>query len=720
MYDYENNYYFIMLENTYVLMSLGFLLSFSACYLSFGFVDSLYKSIRNSYRKLLFSYAAVTGTGLFVLHVLIYSALDQQIPFNHGISISLVLSYLFSYLVAVSVLHVANKKTLPIKSLMAVALQTGISGFAMFYFYESSITTKPVELSLLASVFAIILCMLVGALGTITLFWLKKYSGPTTYQIKAFFAFILTIGIFATHLGFHVALDDQVTTLITGTTSLHAQNIMVGLIMTFLFMSAFILMIFYDKITVSEDRKFNFVDTVNQKKKVAFDQLTKLPNRFSLNQHLKTATNRSQRSGHSLALVYIDLDHFKPVNDNFGHHVGDLLLIEVAKRFHKALRNCDYIARVGGDEFIAVLDDIEDEEKIVTVTNRILDSIKTSFYIKSHLIDISCSIGVAIYPRDGDIEQLHLNADAAMYKAKEGGKNQLRFYDAEIEQASDELNKLKSEISQGIAKKEFILYFQPKVDTISQTPTGAEALLRWRHPEKGLLNPIYFIEAAEKFGMMDTLNTWVIEDVCATIAEAKAEGIDLDISINLSRQQFRSTDLVEKVTDIIDRHRISPDRITFEITETNAIHNQEQFKKILTQFKAANLKVAIDDFGLHPFSLTYLQDLDISEVKLDRSFITDVATNKASLAIVDAVTKLAHALDLTVVAEGVEHHDQSRVLARTGCDQLQGYYFSRPMPKHELFEIYMRIDESLGRNGSVSALEFQEILKDVKKTDNIY
>jgi diguanylate cyclase len=706
----------MLLENSYFLMFMAFIASIIACFASFGFVEALFRAISERYLKLLFIFSAIIGIGLLLVHAAAHSALDGVPIFGNRFSLYIILCYLFAFTIGVTVLDVSNKKKLPIKSLVIVALQTGFSSFGIFYFYELASIGADFSIMPIAAIIATMLSMMVGVLSVVTFFWIKKYSGPQPNKIKTFFASVITVGIFATHIAFNAAiLTSDKAIFKNAMTMNNSLSVLSALVLVFVFLTAFILVIFYDKINLQADKKLNFVNTVQGSLKQAFDPLTKLPNRDSLNQHLNLAAKRCERIGDSMAIAYIDLDHFKPVNDNFGHHVGDLLLIEVANRFNSAIRNCDYIARTGGDEFVAILGEINAHESIVTVVQRIVDAVKEPFYIEGHLIEISCSVGVAIYPRDGNLEKLKVSADAAMYKAKESGRNQYRFYDAEIEQASDEMQKLRQEILHGLEKNEFMLHFQPKVDSVTQAPVGAEALLRWKHPVKGLLTPIYFIEAAERFGFIEKLNTWVIVEACKTIFEAKQKNINLNISVNLSRQQFRNPMLVDYIKNIMAQYNIPPQSLIFELSETHAIHNQNQFKKLLSKFKIAKLKVSIDDFGLHPFSLTYLQNLEVSEVKLDKSFTSGVAKYPSSLAIVDAVVKLAHALNLNVVAEGVESEEQCKALATTGCDQMQGYYFSKPIPKDGLYAMFKSLDDKFNQTGQYSVQDYQDALLSSKQ-----
>jgi len=296
-----------------------------------------------------------------------------------------------------------------------------------------------------------------------------------------------------------------------------------------------------------------------------------------------------------------------------------------------------------------------------------------------------------MYPQDGNLQKLKLNADAAMYKAKENGKNQYRFFDAEIEQASDEMQQTRVELKQAITHQEFRLLFQPKVDALTRIVHGAEALLRWQHPTRGLLSPNNFIEAAERFGMIEEINAWVISQACSTIKQARDRGIDLSISVNMSNQQFRNKQLSSLIQSILEQHEVEARNLILEVSETNAIHHQAQFQETLRHFKQQGLKISLDDFGLHPFSLTHLQDLEISEVKLDRTLTKGVAASNTALLIVEAIVKLAHALDLNVVAEGVEDEDQRKALVSIGCDQMQGFLFSKPVEQKFLFDVFSEL-----------------------------
>jgi EAL domain-containing protein (putative c-di-GMP-specific phosphodiesterase class I) len=281
-------------------------------------------------------------------------------------------------------------------------------------------------------------------------------------------------------------------------------------------------------------------------------------------------------------------------------------------------------------------------------------------------------------------------ADAAMYKAKENGKNQFKFFDAEIEFASDQMLEMHRDLRQAIDNDEFMLLFQPKIDCKTQKPIGAEALIRWNHPTKGLLLPNTFLPAAERFGLISNINEWVVQESCRAIYNAKNLGIDMSISINLANQQFRNPNLVVEVLAILNQYDISPCNLTFEIKETTAVSNEMQFMALLEDFKDAYINVALDDFGSHNFNLSYLQKLKVNEVKLDRVFIAQMNENKTSHALVDAVIRLAHALNLNVVAEGVETEAQRKALTDLGCNYMQGHLFSKAINEKKLLALFIQ------------------------------
>jgi diguanylate cyclase (GGDEF)-like protein len=428
------------------------------------------------------------------------------------------------------------------------------------------------------------------------------------------------------------------------------------------------------------------------------DTLTQLPNRRTLMQHLEAATRRSERSGTRLAIAFIDIDNFKQINDSFGHQVGDLVLQETAKRLVAAVRGCDEVARIGGDEFIALIEEVKSDEDCITIIERMVSSIRETCIIKHSEINLSVSIGVAMFPRDGTIEQLISLADVAMYRAKKDGKNQFRFFDAEIASASDELLEMQHDLKSALANDELKLHYQIKVDSLTRAPVGAEALLRWQHPVKGLLHPADFMQAAERSGLSSAIGNWVIEESCRTLHRLNYLRIPFSISINLLHQQLRNANLVSEIITMLKRFDLPTSSIIIEITESVAIKNQILFNNQLNRFKTANIRVAIDDFGTQSSSLIHLQNWQVSELKLDSAFTENIENNYKTRGVIQAVIELAHVLELNVVAEGVE----------LGCDQLQGFLISRPVPEEPLIRLLKKLSMHFKLTG-------QFLVDDLKK-----
>jgi diguanylate cyclase len=664
-----------------------------ATFIAFGFVSHLYRSSASSRFWLLPTYSIAIGSGIWGVQLLNWLSFHTASALKFSIPI-LAASWLISCLVGLSICFAAGKRSVPFPLLISNSLIAGLCSYAMFYctavaiHTATNITFDPISL-LIAFLMAIVVCML----AILTLSWMKEYAGEHVLLVKVILSVITAAAIFGLHIAFSASINLQTSVQVALEHTVSDKKLLAGIIslsIVCLFLLVFTVAIFYEKFGKST---FNF-GILNKQKKLnvhvldAKDTLTDLPNRRAFQHQLEAASKRCTRTGDSIAVAFIDLDHFKPINDQFGHHVGDAVLTSVAQRLQAAVRGCDLVARLGGDEFVALIEEIKSDEDIVPIVERIVLSIKEPFLVDHHHIEISCSVGIAIYPRDGDIEKLMICADTAMYKAKEAGKNQFKFYDTQIESASEQLLVLHHDLLRAFEHNELNLAFQPKFDCKTRLPIGAEALVRWNHPSKGELSPKDFIAEAARFGLVNKINDWVLEEVCRTIQQANHEGIDLNISINLANQQFRNANLVHEVTEVLRQYEVPANKLTFEIKENSAIKNEQQFKLLISQFKLAKIKIALDDFGLNPFTLTYLQELNIDELKLDRAFIAKMSENQSSRALVDGVIRLAHALGFNVVAEGVETDEQCNMLADLGCNHMQGYLFSTPIAKEGLLNLF--------------------------------
>ena len=701
-----------MLESSNIWLILTSLAAGTvASMISFHFVEKLFYSDESTQKSLFAIYSITLGAGLLGLHYIDWILIKggAQIQWN---LVMLIPALISSSGVGYFLCKTSYSKHISYQNLLGNGILAGLLSYSMFIFANAVITPIS-EISFNISGFWIALPVGICAslLGMLVLSWMKSYVGPVKQVLKLGLSFVLASNVLATHISFFSSVNLTHHQTVAFEQSSHTLLIatVISLAVICLFLLVFAVAIYQQKVIshkikqplLSANRLGAFSSTES------IDPLTELPNRFAFQQMLIAATKRSARAEKNVALAFIDLDFFKPVNDNYGHHVGDKVLINVAQRLQASVRGCDSIARLGGDEFVALIEDIESNSDIVPIVERMLQSIQNKFFIENHQIEISCSIGIAIYPRDGDIEKLTIHADEAMYKAKEAGRNQFRFYDAEIEKASDQRAELQRDLKSAIANREFKLVFQPIINCQTQAPEGSEVLIRWQHPTKGLLSPNSFMPLAESFGLTNSINTWLIEECCQTIARANENGIDLNLSINLAHQKTLNSFFVERTIKCLKKYNVPNNRITFELTETTAIKNEAQFTQMLAKLKLANIRVAVDNFGLHAFSLTHLQNLQVDEIKLAKLFVNDVAKSASAKKLADAVIKLAHALNFNVVAEGVEFEAQRTVLADLGCNHVQGYLYSKPVSEDKLFKLIRKLNTSYERTGRFSLSDYE-------------
>jgi diguanylate cyclase (GGDEF)-like protein/PAS domain S-box-containing protein len=425
------------------------------------------------------------------------------------------------------------------------------------------------------------------------------------------------------------------------------------------------------------------------------DMLTGLLNRFSLKERLDQALSVARREGTRIALMFIDLDRFKVINDTLGHHVGDLLLIEVARRLRETVRDSDVVARLGGDEFVVMLSRVEHGSTVALVAEKLVNSVGRSCQISGHDLYTTPSIGIAMFPTDGDDgEILMKNADAAMYHAKMEGRNNFQFFDAKMNDAAVERLRTEHDLRLALVRNEFCLHFQPVINMSTGRVSGLEALVRWQHPEKGLLPPSRFIGVAEETGLIQPLGEWVFWAACRQLLAFTQAGISgVMMGINISAIQMRNGNLPKLLTQAVETLGLSPTDLVFEITESVAMEQPAETVRVLDILHGMGVSVAIDDFGTGYSSLSYLRMFPIHHLKLDRSFVEEIGQDTDGSVICDATIGLAHNLGLTVVAEGVETEAQLDYLRSRGCDLVQGYLFSRPIPAAEA-EAFIRARNS--------------------------
>lgn len=422
------------------------------------------------------------------------------------------------------------------------------------------------------------------------------------------------------------------------------------------------------------------------------DALTGLANRVTLEAQMQNSFASARRTGGQVAIILIDLDNFKQVNDTLGHHMGDQLLIEVARRLKECVRASDIVARLGGDEFVIIVQDIENVMSVSAITSKIQRSLAESHRIDTHTLYSTGSMGISLFPIDGeDAETLIKNADSAMYHAKAEGRNTFKFFAASMNAAAHERLKLENALRSALEETDlhsapqFRLYFQPQVDTTTGRITGLEALARWIHPERGFVPPVTFIQIAEETGLIQPLGDWVFWEACRNLRQFKEQGVHgVRIAVNLSTQQLRHDNLPVVIRGALACYELAPSELELEITETTAMQNPEATIAILEQLDGMGVVLAIDDFGTGYSSLSYLKHLPIHRLKIDRSFVKDIDTDSGDAAICQATIVLGHNLGLDLVAEGVETEAQRTCLTRLGCDLFQGFFYSKPLPAEQV------------------------------------
>lgn len=429
-----------------------------------------------------------------------------------------------------------------------------------------------------------------------------------------------------------------------------------------------------------------------------YDTLTGLPNRTLLQDRVHQAMMVADLYGSKVSLMSLDLDRFKLINDSLGHQMGDRLLIEVVNRLKSIVRSADTISRQGGDEFVIVLQDDSGLTAASKVAQKIQERMSTMFEIDGHEIRVTSSIGIAVYPDDaGDLETLLKRCDIAMYHAKESGRATYRFFTPELNIDTSERMVMESELARAVDRQEFVLHYQPQIDLASGRVIGAEALVRWMHPEKGLVSPARFIPVAEETGLIVPLGDWVLCEACRQARAWQDAGhAPMLVSVNLSGVQFRRPGLVARVAEVLAQFGLAAEILELELTESILVQDAQEVLQTLRELKALGVKLAIDDFGTGYSSLSYLKRFDVDKLKIDQSFVRDLCTNPEDAAIVQAVIQLGLGLNLAIIAEGAETAEQVQMLRDKGCQQVQGYFFSRPLPAAE-FENFMANFEATPR-----------------------
>ena len=418
------------------------------------------------------------------------------------------------------------------------------------------------------------------------------------------------------------------------------------------------------------------------------DLLTGLPNRLLFNDRLEQAIPRARRSEHVLAVLLIDMDRFKNINETLGFDCGDHMLQAIGERLLTSTRDGDTVARLGDDEFAIILEDVKYQEDVSKIVEKIIHSLSKAYYIDDHELFITSSIGISLYPNDGDHPQLLIqNADVAIHHAKESGSNKYRYYEAKMNEQSLYRLNLESSLRKALEREEFFLLYQPQIDLVTHEITGFEALLRWAHPELGIVSPVEFIPLLEETGMIKEVGRWILRKACQTCKSWHDKDFgNVSIAVNLSPVQFEDSPIAEIVSNVLNETKLDANYLELELTESTIMRNPENTAVTLTKLSNMGIALAIDDFGTGYSSLSYLQKFPLNTLKVDRSFVSDITEDEGDASIVSAIISMAHSLGLTVVAEGVETTEQLSLLQEKKCEYVQGFLFSKPITEFEAVE----------------------------------
>ena len=622
--------------------------------------------------------ALVFGVGIWSTHFT--GMLAFQLPINVGYNafftgISLLLCIGLSFYL----LHRSTQRRLRWPRMLADGVALG-GGMAVVHWLglHSMQILPAVRYTPWLEILSVLATMAVAVLNIWIIYTLNARKSDHFWR-RVIFAGVLGLGIFFMHCLNMAAANFSPDSISSTYASIDSDNLMSAVVLGTLFVLIAAL-IFSGAQKTKLLRKI--VGRTNDKLLhfATHDVLTGLPNRALLAERIQHAIHVSKRSGLSFAVLFMDLDGFKGINDSLGHSVGDGLLVAVGQRIRACIRSEDMVSRIGGDEFVAVMGNLASPEVVENLAENILSVLRQDFRVDEATLRVTSSIGIAVYPNSGDtVDALMKNADAAMYEAKQNGRNTYRFFEPAMHASAMRHLTVRHALQMAVEHNQLSLHFQPKFEGRQRTLTGVEALLRWDHPELGSMSPTEFIPIAERSGQIIPIGDWVLREVCAQIVRWDAAGMPpVKVALNLSPLQMRP-DLIDSVTAIVTQAGIPPQRLMFEITETAAMKNVEKSARIITDLQELGYDIAIDDFGAGYSSLAYLQQFHCRQIKIDKFFTSRLDQGGDSgLAIVSAIIALAHALNMEVVAEGVETEAQLAALQKLNCDQVQGFLLARP------------------------------------------
>ena len=652
--------------------------------------------------------ALTLGTGIWAMHFI--GMLSLKLPILLGYDpLFTCLSWIAASAASGAALWVASLKQLGSRQLAVGATVLGAGMCAMHFVGMAAIVVTPGMVwnwGVIAA--SVVMAAGISAMILGIFFWLRHLSSLRAYVAQAASAVVMGAALSGMHYTAMAAgsfLEGSVCLSVNalGNDTLRLIVTSVSMIMLGLTLITALLDARRQRHSV---KLASSLRKANEKLRniVYRDPLTGLANRSMFLEKLEEATRRCARDGQSVAVLFVDLDGFKPINDSFGHTGGDAVLCEVAARLRALVHADGTAARVGADEFLLLIRDDPEGTAAALLGREILDTLSQAYRLPEREVAASCSVGIVMHPQHGPRDKLVGRANAAMLASKHSGGSTYTFFEPRMEADARDQAELLRDLRGAVDRDEMELYYQPKIGVVSGQITAAEALLRWHHPTRGMIPPGMFIPIAERYGLIVSLGGWVIDAACRQIHEWREQGLEMRVAINLSAYQLRQERLAESVKAALAKYHVDPQFLSCEITESVAMEDTVVTQTAFERLSQAGIQLAIDDFGTGYSSLAYLRRLPAVELKIDRSFVTDLETNDAdACAIIDAVVHLAHALGLKVVAEGVETDRQRATLIEMGCDELQGFLFAKPMPARALSSWAM--DEEQSRSMALGLLK---------------
>ncbi|EDW0418266.1 EAL domain-containing protein [Salmonella enterica subsp. enterica serovar Chandans] len=674
-------------EYNHILVAVSFAVAIFASYTALNMAGRVAGSARSNARIWLMGGGFALGVGIWAMHFVGMLAMDHAMnmrfdPFLTGLSMLIAIgSSLFA-------LWLVSAEKLRLRRLLPGALVMGLGISAMHYTGMAALQFASIIVWNSAWVALSIIIALLASCGALWLTFRLRHEGTDVALRRAGAAVLMGIAIAGMHYaGMKAAHFPQNWPMEHRGVDSNWLAVLVSVVALTILGITLLVSLFDARLQARTALLASSLAQANQElaQLALHDTLTRLPNRVLLEDRLEQAISKANREGTSFALLFMDLDGFKAVNDAYGHDIGDKLLVAVTHRLNHPLSGQFTLARIGGDEFV-LLAEVSAPDEAASLASALVHSIDAPFTIDPYELVVTLSVGIALYPLDGKNErELMFNADAAMYHTKHTGRNGYHFFQPSMNMLAQTQLQLMNDLWLALERQELRLVYQPKFQAPAGPIVGFEALLRWYHPKQGVLNPDQFLPLAEKTGLIVTIGSWVIDEACRQLREWHLQGYALwSVAVNLSALQFEQPGLVDTITRSLARHSIRPDLLILEITETTAMNKPEQSVAILTRLTEMGVKASIDDFGTGYSSLLYLKRLPACELKIDRAFVHELSEASDGATIVAAIVALAKALNLQIVAEGVENETQQQFLTQLGCDTLQGFLLGKPRTAEEI------------------------------------